>query len=728
MIRRRAFAAALALLLPAAVPRAAAAQPPAPEGFHEETSVVVVEVPVQVVKDGQPVRGLTAASFEVWDGKVRRPITSFEVVDLAAVAAGPGGRPARVPPAARRNFLLLFDLAFSSHRSLERAEVAARDLLARGLHQQDLVGLALYTAERGVVLPVGFTSDRRQVERVLDTIALLLRRDVEAAARLRREAETRRERDPLGLTAGDVRAVVGSIGSLAGVEISAAGEAMGWISDGGEGRGAGMLAETLAEMDAITTPFITQARRSQIRSLSQDFSAVARATRDVQGRKYLVFFSDGFDDAMMLGDSFERRSLEGPGQLFGNVETLNDLNRMLEEFRRAGWAIHTVEAFGLGTGGGATGIGTEGLFYLAEETGGTFYQNRNDLAAAMAAMLEASSLTYVLSFAADEVPADGAFRKLRVELKGAPRGARVVHRAGYYAPLPLAQQRGAERRFAAADLVVAGEAHSEIPVAILATPFQGAGEGERGYVPVVVEIDAAALAAERTAEGVGLELYGYAFDGAGQVQDFFAQQLQLDAARSAALGAGALRFVADLRLPPGEHELRLLLRGAASGRTTLAVVPLAVPNPLRIAKRLLPPFFVAAEEGTLTLREAGTEAQEAEYPFRLGTQPFVPAPRPRLAADEETRLVLSAYHLVDGDLRVSGRVLAADGTPVAGGVLTGVGRLKGEGDLARVLATFRPEGLAPGDYRLEVTLAEPGGAAVKATAPFAVVAQARRDG
>ncbi|MGH9363491.1 MAG: hypothetical protein ACRD2T_16395, partial [Thermoanaerobaculia bacterium] len=133
------------------------------------------------------------------------------------------------------------------------------------------------------------------------------------------------------------------------------------------------------------------------------------------------------------------------------------------------------------------------------------------------------------------------------------------------------------------------------------------------------------------------------------------------------------------------------------------------------------PFFIAAEAGTLTLREAGPAAAEAAYPFRLGEQPFVPAPRPRLLPDEETRLFLTAYHLVDGALRVSGRVLAADGSPVAGGVLTGLGRLKGEGDLARVLATFRPSGLPPGDYRLEVTLAEPGGAAVKATAPFRVV-------
>jgi hypothetical protein len=42
-----------------------------------------------------------------------------------------------------------------------------------------------------------------------------------------------------------------------------------------------------------------------------------------------------------------------------------------------------------------------------------------------------------------------------------------------------------------------------------------------------------------------------------------------------------------------------------------------------------------------------------------------------------------------------------------------------------VLATFRPSGLAPGEYSLEVTLVEPQGGAVRSTAPFRVVPPVR---
>src|SRR3954462_15234965 len=120
-IRRGGLAAALvglgAVLTPvAAVWGQAAPTPAAPPGssFAGATQVLAVEVPVQVVRDGEPVRGLQAGDFEVWEGRRKLPLTGFEVLDLAAGAgSGPAGRPAgvpSVPAAARRHFLFLFDL------------------------------------------------------------------------------------------------------------------------------------------------------------------------------------------------------------------------------------------------------------------------------------------------------------------------------------------------------------------------------------------------------------------------------------------------------------------------------------------------------------------------------------------------------------------------------------------------------------------------------------------
>jgi len=63
---RRILPPLLALLL--AAPLAAAQKPAAGDRFEETSEVVAVEVPVNVVgRDGQPVRGLTAADFEVFE-------------------------------------------------------------------------------------------------------------------------------------------------------------------------------------------------------------------------------------------------------------------------------------------------------------------------------------------------------------------------------------------------------------------------------------------------------------------------------------------------------------------------------------------------------------------------------------------------------------------------------------------------------------------------------------
>src|SRR5918996_4534836 len=97
-------------------------QPAAAQTFSETTEVTVVEVPVQVVKDGEPVRGLTADNFEVYDGRKKQPVTGFEVLDLySAPAAQTQAAAQSVPAAARRHFLMLFDLSFSEPKSIVKA-------------------------------------------------------------------------------------------------------------------------------------------------------------------------------------------------------------------------------------------------------------------------------------------------------------------------------------------------------------------------------------------------------------------------------------------------------------------------------------------------------------------------------------------------------------------------------------------------------------------------------
>jgi VWFA-related protein len=137
----------------------------AQQRFGETTSTVVVEVPVQVLRDGQPVRGLTRDDFEIYDGRRKQQITGFEVVDLQPAAAPATAAAAKAPTtrAARRHFLVLFDLAISDPKAVVKARDAAMEMV-QALHPTDLVAVAAYLPSAGPQLLLGFTADRNLVE------------------------------------------------------------------------------------------------------------------------------------------------------------------------------------------------------------------------------------------------------------------------------------------------------------------------------------------------------------------------------------------------------------------------------------------------------------------------------------------------------------------------------------------------------------------------------------
>ncbi len=56
----------------------------------------------------------------------------------------------------------------------------------------------------------------------------------------------------------------------------------------------------------------------------------------------------------------------------------------------------------------------------------------------MQQMLRRTGVTHVLSFQPEEIGKPESFHRLRIEMKNQPRGTRVVHRPGWYAPEPYA--------------------------------------------------------------------------------------------------------------------------------------------------------------------------------------------------------------------------------------------------------------------------------------------------
>ncbi|HEX7192807.1 MAG TPA: VWA domain-containing protein, partial [Thermoanaerobaculia bacterium] len=131
--------------------------------LKESITVSYVEVPVAVVdRSGNPIRGLTQANFELTDDGKKREIGGFEAIDFASQESGTA--PAAITPAARRNFLLLFDLTFSSPASIKRAQDAARNFATKMAGRDDRIAVASIDVAHGFRLLTSFTTDHALVD------------------------------------------------------------------------------------------------------------------------------------------------------------------------------------------------------------------------------------------------------------------------------------------------------------------------------------------------------------------------------------------------------------------------------------------------------------------------------------------------------------------------------------------------------------------------------------
>ncbi len=707
---------ALSLLLAAG----ALAQAPPAGQFEERQEVVVVEVPVNVTtRDGQPVRGLTADDFELYDEGKPQHITGVEVVDLEVLSQEDRAREVQsLPSSQRRHFLLLFDLSFSTPSAVLRARLAARDFVLKNLHPADLAAVATFSLEDGPRLVITFTPDRAQLARAIDTLGI---RSAHALASL--------HLDPLRFLVAPPAAERSGAGQDQESRID--------IRQGAE-------AELLEHLTVLNQQLDRNQRsfdRSRITAYTRALADMAQALNSVQGRKQIVLFSEGFDSRLLIGrqpesgDEEQQRDLLNlqrgamhlvdAEMIYGNAGLLNDLKKMVQVFRRADCIIQAVDIGGLRAGADirqtANNVGQDSLFAMAEPTGGELFKDANDLGHQLERVLQRSAVTYVLTFQPAELKTDGAYRELRVKLKNESRALHLSHRAGYFRPRPFKDLDPLEKSLLASDAIASAAPADDLAVEVLAAPFRASKESS--YVPVIVEIDGPSLLEAHEGDKLSVEIYAYVTDSHGEMRDFFTRIVALDLGKNRkVLARTGVKYYGHLDLAPGDYRLRVLVRNADSGRTAVESIALAIPPYDSRQTVVLPPFFVEQPGRWILVREEAHESTVV-YPFTVNGEPYIPAVKPALSERDGSRVCLVAYNLPQGDVQVEGKVLTADGREVAGGSFQLVERtVTGISHLDKLLATFQPGGLQAGEYRLQVAIRPAGGDAVSTSSlPFSVV-------
>jgi VWFA-related protein len=379
--------------------------------FRSNTRLVELSV-VVTDRDRNPVPGLTAGDFQIFDDGKPQKVEMFSVEG--------GGATAPATPAAARNprefsnkvadtggvTIILFDQLNTS----TAARMNVREHVARFLEQirpNDRVGLYVLGGEGTVRVVHDFTSDATSLVRAVSR----LRGNVSAALA--------GEDDGARLDAE----IAGLFGSDSGTSGSVSGESAG-------------------------TALMRHFQGSRAVGTVDALESIGRHLSGVRNRKNLIWVSAGF-----------------PLDAFGYVgrSKTREINRVARPLNDANVALYTVDARGLipafsGVPGRQTFTtlsmvaGNQDILQsTAEDTGGRAFLNTNDIRGAIRSAADDARMTYVLGYYPTNEIWDGRFH--RVEVKVNRPGVEVRHRKGYFAV--ATQQQASAQRSAALQAAVA---------------------------------------------------------------------------------------------------------------------------------------------------------------------------------------------------------------------------------------------------------------------------------
>lgn len=668
-----------------------------PQNFSESVQVMVIEVPVTVVDRGdRPVRGLTASDFELFDDGKKVPITGFETMELSRLVADTS-KP--LPPAAYRNFLLMFDLSHSAPGNIKRAQEAAREFVTKHIGRRDLVAVATYGAEHGLALLTSFTADREMLDYAIRTLGA---------------PSYFKVADPLRIGTPSTSS------SQPGAQRPNVGEPPGAALD-----------ELQKEMNTFSSARHDDEMRSRLRGQFKQLSGVARALDRLKGQKQVILLSEGFDPKLVQGRqdlgalaTQQQNTAVETGEIwrvdsddrFGSSTSSKEIEEMATIFRRSDVTLHAIDIKGLRTdvdaAAGVKKSSNESLFLIARPTGGNVFRNSTDLGKNFAELVEQQDVVYLLAFEAKGGQA-GKYHKLKVKVNK-PGIGRVHHRDGYYEA--SGKISPIEQNLSLAEIMMTDIPVRDVPVSLFAVGMPSR-EGD-GRVPVNVELPGPALLQGVTGNSVTANFFVYAFDSQNQVVDFLQQRVSLDVAKSGEqLRNGGMRYVGTLRVPPGNYVIKALTRVDETAKVGFTRTNVVVPEGKTPA--VLPPVFLGQRTGWINVAAPGRSA-DAVSAFTATGHAYTPSHDPKLSTPGAYRLAVFLHETPADKLQITPALFGPDGSSQNANVaLVGRTEMDAQGS-SKVVLEFKPPQLAAGAYQLQLTVKPEGGTASVLAMPFSV--------
>jgi VWFA-related protein len=432
------------------VPAPPTSQPPFQ--LRVNSNLVVVRVVVRDA-DGKPVEGLQKEDFKILDQGKEQSILQFEAETsaLPASTSTPVRAPLQaaqpLPPTMPARFLALyFDDLNTSDTDMIYVREAANHYLAANLQAKDRV--AIFTSEK---MLSDFTVDPQQIHAALAKLQASGR----SMTRIHdcpdlsdyQALEITRQENPEYSDAWQV--ALDEARTVCGIKLQGGG---GQASEGpkdGTASSSQVYDPLVGLIRSMARNVVFQSEilaRTNLLGLERVVNHIAQ----MPGQRTIIFLSPGFlsQDEQYPLDKVIDRALRS--QVIISSLDPRGLALLMRESDAS-------RKFIPGKPGTTNRLDTQRelvagdvLAEVAQDTGGTYFHNNNDLKAGFGALAR-PPVDYVLAFAPTDIKPDGKFHALKVKLAEKHKNFSVQSRRGYFAPKNELEAAAEAKRQAAFD-------------------------------------------------------------------------------------------------------------------------------------------------------------------------------------------------------------------------------------------------------------------------------------
>lgn len=710
---------------PSPVPQKGAA--PSDDVVRIITNLVQLDV-VVTDKDGKQVTDLRPEDFEIIEDNDKQQITNFSHVALGppVTISQPTSQPTtdvtskgRTPVApaplrpeqVQRTIALVVDDLGISFESIISVKDALRKFVNEQMQPNDLV--AILRTSRGIGSLQQFTSDKRQLLAAINSISWYpsgraglspgpdidtqIGQDSTQGAQLINEME-------------EARAAVYSVGTV---------QTLSRILQGLKDLPGRKLLMLYSESFML---FTSQGRNVQLLDALQKLTDRANQTSTViytidagglnplnltasdrvSGISY-TFNPEAFGSVMQPRNRVGSRRVDAPQSATAQAESdsaaaFRRLEGLMQQKENSQYQSQTV------------------LSLLAEQTGGTFTRNTNNLSLGTQRMLENETGYYLIGYRPKDTtidPATGTRRLHEIKVKVKRPGLRVRSRTGFYGvnleASTASKPRTRDQQLAAA--LTSPFAASGIGLRI--TPIFGNDPKEGSYMRVLLHVDTRAMTFTREADGshkAVMDVVAVNYGNEGKVVDQFSDTQTINVGVDAYQQMLKDGLIFMLNVPTkkaGPMQLRVAIRDAASERIGSASQFVQVPD-LSSNRLALSGIYVSgSNQSPPTAGSAGSEVQKAVAPD--------PMAGPALRRLQQGMILNYSYSIYNALLDGTGRPqlqaqmrLFREGKEVFTGKLLAFNPGQ-QTDTKRLLAGGRllvGSNLIPGEHVLQVTVTD----------------------